>query len=249
MSLETIIASLVTASNKLTDAVTGKLSAIDTRVQTAENEFKNWKSNFTETINGLEVYKQGGIKRIFFGQALDSGGYVNGTGPNQDFPACAAPKAPYYVTLLEFDAMANGGIFGQSGDIFKGDFVLAHRGISNGGYLDSFSLHGTSWADSVSGSLQVKNVAVDGAVSILISEPNNASKEIKITKAMVGTTIPVDFRAFGQNVTGKARITLKIDTRYHCGADRAFSVDMSYTSSAGRPAASRVTQVAPTWNV
>lgn len=250
MSLETTIAKLVTAANTLTDAVTNKVSAIDAAVASAKSQFDQWRGNFSTTINGLEVYKQGGIKRFFFGDLLDPGQYTpKGDGPDAEFPYCSAPKAPYYVTLIEFDAGANGLSFGAYGDIFKADFILAHRGISNGTYLDQFSLSGTSWSDSVSGILKVSNISYDGAISILISEPNNMAKEIKLTKAMNGTSIPIDFRAYGQSLSGKARITLKIDTRYHCGGGRAFSVDMSYTSDAGRPAASRVSQIAPSWNV
>lgn len=249
MSLETTIASLVTAANNLTGAVTNKVAGIDAALAAAKAQFDQWRSNFSTTINGLEVYKQGGIRRYFFSQLLDPGGYTpKADGPDQAFPYCSGPKAPYYINLIEFDAIENGGTYGQFGDIFKADFILSHRGISNGSYLDQFSFSGTSFADSVSAILKVSNIANDGAISIFISEPNNMSKEIKLTKAMNGTSIPIDFRAYGQSVTGKARVTLKIDSRYHCGDGRAFSVDMSYTSNAGRPSVNRVSQVAPSWN-
>lgn len=247
MSLETQIAALVAAANNLTGAVNGKVSEIDSELAQALTQFDAWKSNFSTTINGLEVYKQGGIKRFFFGQDLNSGGYLStGDGPDASFPYCVAPKSPYFINLLEFDGAS--GSFGASGDIFKADFIMGHRGIADGTYYDQLIFKGTSWADSVSGHVEIKNVAQDGAVSLHISEPNNVEKVIAITKAMIGTTIPVNFYAYGQGVSGKARITVKVDTRYHCGSGRAFSADVSYTSNKAAPAVSRVSQVKPAWN-
>ncbi|ERY85307.1 hypothetical protein [Pseudomonas aeruginosa] len=249
MSLETTIAALVAAANNLTNAVNGKVSEIDTELATALAQFNTWKANFSTNINGLEVYKQGGIKRFFFGQNLDNGGYLSsGDGPDATFPYCAAPKAPWYINLLEFNGVKDPGAFGTAGDIFKADWIMSHRGIANGTYFDQLAFKGTSWADSVSGHVEVKNISQDGMLSLHISAPNTPDKVIPLTKAMMGTVIPVDFWAFGQGTAGKARISIKVDTRWHCGSGRAFSADVSYTSNLAGPCVARVTQTKPAWN-
>ncbi|HCF4706612.1 hypothetical protein [Pseudomonas aeruginosa] len=249
MSLEATIAALVTAANNLTNAVNGKVSEIDSELASALTQFNAWKSNFSTNINGIEVYKQGGIKRFFFGQDLDSGGYISSAnGPDAEFPYCAAPKAPWYINLLEFDGVKDPGSFGASGDIFKVDWIMSHRGIANGTYFDQLIFKGTSWADSVSGHVEVKNISQDGMLSLHISAPNAPDKVIPLTKAMMGTVIPVDFWAYGQGTAGKVRVTVKVDSRYHCGSGRAFSADVSYTSNYAAPPANRVTQTKPVWS-
>lgn len=249
MSIEEQLSNAVQATNNLTAAVNNKIGQIDQRMGTAEQQFDSWKANFSENINGLEVYKQGGIRRFFFGQLLSTGGYASGgTGPDSSFPVCSNPQPPYYVNLLEF--IANQG-FGDYGDMFRVEFIMAHRGMNSSDYYaDHFIFTGTTWNDSVSGQLEVKNVAHDGAISVFISEPNNEEHEVALTNAMEGTVIPVSFRSIGQGAdSGKARITLKVDTRYHCGSDRAFGADVTYTSNRGRPAAARVSQTKPKWDV
>ncbi|MGY4027874.1 hypothetical protein ACW5WQ_18280 [Aeromonas rivuli] len=58
MSLETSIAALVEASNKLTDAVNGKIGEIDQRVASAENEFDQWRGSVeAKDINGESLYR------------------------------------------------------------------------------------------------------------------------------------------------------------------------------------------------
>ena len=248
MALEQDIAALVAASDNLTQAVEGKIVEIDSKVHQAENKFDTWMANFSETINGIEVYKQGQIRRFFFGQSLSTGGYTASGGPDTSFPTCNNPQPPYYVNLLEF--IANSG-FGVSGDIFRIEFIMTHRGMySSDGYTDHFIFTGTTWNDCVAGELEVKKVARDGAISVFTSEPNTVEKELALTNAMEGTRIPVTFRHIGQGYdTGTARITLKIDTRYHCGSTRAFGADVTYISSRGRPAVTRVSQTKPKWDV
>ncbi|HBO4864474.1 TPA: hypothetical protein L4V15_004899 [Pseudomonas aeruginosa] len=248
MSLETQIAALVTAANNLTNAVNGKVTEINSELATALTQFNTWKANFSTNINGIEVYKQGGIKRFFFGQGINSGGYLpSGDGPDASFPYCASPKAPWFINLLEFNG-ATSAAFGVEGDIFKAEWIMSHRGIANSTYFDQLVFKGTSWADSVSGHVEVKNISQDGMLSLHISAPNNIEKVIPLTKAMMGTVIPVDFWAFGQGTSGKARVTIKVDSRYHCGSGRAFSADVSYTSNFAAPPAVRLTQTKPVWN-
>lgn len=58
MSLETSIAALVDASNKLTDAVNGKIGEIDQRVASAENEFDQWRGSVeAKDISGESLYR------------------------------------------------------------------------------------------------------------------------------------------------------------------------------------------------
>ncbi|QPW31830.1 hypothetical protein AAGU53_18420 (plasmid) [Edwardsiella ictaluri] len=58
MSLETSIAALVEASNKLTDAVNGKIGEIDQRVASAENEFDQWRGSVeAKDISGESLYR------------------------------------------------------------------------------------------------------------------------------------------------------------------------------------------------
>lgn len=58
MSLETSIAALVEASNKLTDAVNGKIGEIDQRVASAENEFDQWRGSVeAKDLQGESLYR------------------------------------------------------------------------------------------------------------------------------------------------------------------------------------------------
>lgn len=241
------IGELVNSVNDLTQTVAGKTKEIDNRMEEAESEFDQWKANFSETINGIEVYKQGGIRRFFFNQLLNTGGYTSDGGPDNSFPVCANPQPPTYVNLLEYVTTSS---YGAYGDMFKIEFVMTHRGMgSTDGYTDHFIFTGTSFNDSVAGQVEVKKVSRDGAISIFTSMPNSVEDEIALTKSLEGTTIPVSFRSIGQGVSGKARVTLKVDTRHHCGNDRSFGADVTYTSSRGRPAENRVSQIKPKWDV
>lgn len=248
MSLETTIASLVTAANNLTTVVSNKMAAIDARLKSAEDAFNNWRANFSETINGLAVYKQGGIRRYFFGGNIGDGGYTLDGGPDSAFPYCLSPQPPYYINLLEFIGSTDNG-FGNPGDQFKIEFIMAHRGMgSSDGYADHLVFTGTTWSDSVSGQIEVKRVSANGAVSVYVSEPNNPARLVPITKAMEGTTISVSYRGIGQNIVGSARLSLKIDSRYFCGTGRAYGADVTYTAVNGRPPANRISQTAPKWD-
>lgn len=241
-------AALIESVNNMTDTVAGKMGEIDAKLLSAEQAFNLWKANFSENINGLEVYKQGGMRRFFFGQYLSSGGWTgDGNGPDADFVACSNPQPPYYVNLLEFVSSYG---FGGYGDIFRIEFIMSHRGMgSSDGYIDHLVFTGTSWNDSVSGSLEVRKVSHDGAVSVFVSEPNNEEREVALTNSLEGSVIPISFRSIGQGYdSGSARVTLKIDSRYFCGAERAFGADVTYTSNCGRPAAARVSQTKPRWD-
>ncbi|HIF9272832.1 TPA: hypothetical protein ACX6QR_000812 [Photobacterium damselae] len=247
MGLEQQISSLVQASENLTGAVNNKIGEIDKKVKTAEEKYEEWRANFSEMINGIEVYKQGGIRRYFFRSTLDNGGYIESGGPNSEFPVCANPKPPTYINLLEY--VASGNSYGYGGDIFKIEYIQTHRGMGAAScYLEHFKFTGNSFSDSVGGLLEI--VATTGkGISIFISEPNNEEKEIKITTDMIGTKVPVSFRSIGQGYIGKARITIKVDTRYHCGAARAFGVDVMYTSPNGMPPTNRISQQKPKWDI
>lgn len=238
---------LVESNRRLNETVENKVGEIDQRVETAEQEFESWKANFSETINGIEVYKQGGIRRYFFRSGLNNGGYTSDGGPDSSFPVCSNPQPPYYVNLLEYDA--DGWAYGYEGDIFKIEYIQTHRGMgSSEHYLEHFKFTGNSSSDSVGGLVEI--VATTGqGISLFISEPNEEEKEIPITKDLIGTKIPVSFRTIGQGKDGVARVSLKIDTRYHCGAGRAFGVDVTYTSPKGKPPANRVSQIKPKWDV
>ncbi|MEZ8402653.1 hypothetical protein AB6C66_07265 [Vibrio splendidus] len=247
MSLEQQIASLVDASNNLTGAVNEKVGEIDERVSSAEQQFNAWKANFSESVNGVEVYKQGSLRQYFFRSGLNNGGYISNDGPNSSFPRCSNPQSPYYVNLLEFSP--EGGSFGSAGDFFKIEYIQTHRGMgSSESYLEHFKFTGSSSSDSVGGLLEVVATTGNG-IGLFISEPNNEEKEIMITKELIGTKIPISFRSIGQGYNGFARITVKVDSRYHCGAGRAFGADVTYTSNKGRPPANRVSQHKPKWDV
>ncbi|OBU19274.1 hypothetical protein CTM88_19505 [Photobacterium aquimaris] len=248
MSLEQQIGALVKASENLTGAVNGKIGEIDKKVEVAESEFEKWRANFSETINGIEVYKQGGIRRFFFGGTFNNGGYTSTGGPDSNFPTCSSPQAPSFLNILEF--VANSG-FGSQGDIFKIEYISSHRGMgASDGYTDHFIFTGTSFSDSVAGQVEFKKISASNHIKIFISEPNNEEKEVDITKDMQGSTISVSFRTIGQGYdAGKARVTLKVDTRYHCGAGRAFGVDVTYTSNRGQPCKNRLSMTKPQWDL
>ena len=252
MSLEQKVDDVIVASNAQTAAsqalaqdVAGKMAAIDQRVSQKTSELDAWKGEFTEAINGVTVHKQGMLKRYFLRDYLSSGGHASaGDGSDGSFPYCSNPQPPYFLNLLEFLAVDG---FGSEGDMFRIEYLQSHRGMG-GSYVDHFIFTGTTWSDSVAGSIEIKGVS-DTAISIFISEPDNVAQEIAITADMKGSTIPVAFRTIGKGYdAGAARITLKIDTRHHCGADRAFGADVLYTSNRGRPPVSIKTQSQPVWN-
>ncbi|NOU49489.1 hypothetical protein HG263_02865 [Pseudoalteromonas sp. JBTF-M23] len=252
---------VVTAANGLTQTVQDKIGEInstvsakmvevDTKVTSAENAFDTWKESLVENINGINVYKQGNVKRFTFATTLGNGGWTgDADGPDSDYPYCNNPQPPYYINMLEFLPSVVHSGYGTGGDFFKIEFLMTHRGMfASDGYTDHLIFTGTSFNDSVAGQLEVKKVANDKSVSIFISEPENPEKEILLTNELEGTTIPVLFRAINQGYdNGIARVSLKVDTRQHCGSTRAISVDTHYTSLNGQPSANRITQEKPHW--
>lgn len=242
------VAELIGSVNEMTQTVANKTKEIDNRMDTAETEFDQWKANFSETINGIEVYKQGGIRRFFFGGQFNSGGYTAEGGPDSGFPTCANPQPPSFLNL--FEILAKGG-FGEQGDMFTIEYISSHRGMgATDGYTDHFVFTGTSYSDSVAGQIELKKVSANNHIKLFLSEPNAEEKEVDITTDMQGSTISVSFRNIGQGYdTGKARVTLKVDTRYHCSAGRSFGVDVTYTSNRGQPCANRLSTQKPKWDI
>ncbi|MCO7190235.1 MULTISPECIES: hypothetical protein [unclassified Pseudoalteromonas] len=236
-------------ANALCQTVAEQSNNINASLQQAKAEFDDWKSDYTELVNGLQVHKQGNVKRFYFSTMLGNGGYTAAAdGPDAEFPYCAAPLDPYYINLLEFDAQ-NGGGFGATGDYFKCEIMITHRGMF-ASYNEHLIITGTSFQDCVSGIMEVKNVSRDGHLSVFISEPDNPEREIPLDKALTGTSIPVFFRKIGQGAdSGIARLTLKVDPRFHCGAARSISVSSEYTSFRGRPCVERITHNKPSWEV
>ncbi|MBV6203229.1 hypothetical protein KUU18_29435 [Pseudomonas aeruginosa] len=82
MSLETQIASLVTAANNLTAAVNGKIGAIDARMDTAEAEFEEWR-NQKDVEGSLGAF--GTIRRNMFQGFIQSLGGPAGVAANSGF--------------------------------------------------------------------------------------------------------------------------------------------------------------------
>ncbi|MEZ7206676.1 hypothetical protein [Pseudoalteromonas sp. DY56-GL79] len=226
--------------------VAGEITSINNQLEQAEEQFNQWKGQYTQEINGLPVTVNGSEKSFFFRGYLSAGSYSSdATGPDSDFPRCGTPKPPYYVNMLEFSG--NGG-FGGQGDYFKLDFIMAHRGMfASPHYADQIQFTGTSYHDCVSGQLEIKKVSRNGALKLFISEPDNEAQEIEISKDLEGATIPIYFRKIGKGYSGLARITMKVDTRYHCGATKAVTVSGKYTSSNGQPCADRITHTQPSW--
>ncbi|SGY99869.1 hypothetical protein [Moritella viscosa] len=246
MAIEQDIAELVQASNNLTGVVDGKMKDIDKLVADKKVLIDQYLSNVVSNINGVDVHKQGRIKTYFIQGNLSSGGHTREGGPDDLFPVCAAPKSPTYLNLIEFIASSAG--FGGGGDMFRVEFMITHRGMAaNTGYTNHLIFTGTSSSDSVAGLLELKKIAKNGELSLFISEPSG-DKEVALTRDLEGTALPVSFRSIGQGRdNGIARVTLKVDTRYHCGADRSFGAHIMYTSDKGRPSVARVTQIKPTW--
>ncbi|WP_462173839.1 hypothetical protein [Pseudoalteromonas xiamenensis] len=251
---------VATAADQLTATVQGQLGKIDKQVEmakaelngalkAAQTQFDTWQNSFVEVINGLSVYKQGERKSFFFKGVLNSGGYqANGQGPDADFPGCAAPQPPYYVNMLEFDVRGK-TYFGEWGDFFKVEFLMNHRGMfATDGYTDHLIFTGTSAHDSVAGQLEIRKISQDNALKLFLSQPKEIEQHIPLTNAMEGTIIPVSFRDISQG-TGKgiARLTLEVDTRYHCGSSRAVSVHSLYTSNMGKPSENRISLIKPSW--
>ncbi|RZM83788.1 hypothetical protein C3B51_05790 [Pseudoalteromonas rubra] len=246
-------------AGEITTTLNAKLAQVDARVTNAEaslntemvqaqSEFNSWKSGHTELVNGLDVHKQGKIKRYFFATTLGNGGYTaDRDGPDAAFPHCASPQEPYYINLLEFDAQ-NGGGFGAAGDYFKCEVIMTHRGMFATSYTEHLVFTGTSFQDCVSAVMEAKSIVHNNHLSLFISEPDNPAKEIPLGSDLAGSSVPVNFRAIGQGYdSGIARLTLKVDPRFHCGASRAISVSTEYTSERGRPSAERISQNQPTW--
>lgn len=237
-----------TLDNKLTE-VDNKMTEVDGDVAQSkselENHFNELKNNFVEVVNGLEVHKQGRMKRFSFNNYLNSGGWTReADGPDSDFPYCAAPKEPYYINLLEFHSQSNS--YGSHGDNFKIDFLMNHRGMVS--YADHIVITGMSSSDCVSGVVEIKRIENPNAIKLFISEPGSEPIEIPFTADDVGKSIEVNFRSIGKlSHGGKARITLKIDTRYHCGSTRAFGAMCEYNSPNAGPCSDRVSFVQPSW--
>ena len=245
MTIEQNIAELVQASNNLTGVVDGKMKDIDKQVADKKVLIDQYLSNVVSNINGVDVHKQGRVKTYFIQGDLSNGGYTKDGGPDDSFPTCAVPQSATYLNLLEFVAASG---FGRGGDIFRIEFMMTHRGMAAyAGYTNHIIFTGTSSSDSVAGQLELKRIAKNGELSLFISEPDG-DKEVVVSHDLEGTTLPVSFRRIGQgNDNGIARVTLKIDTRYHCGAPRSFGANVMYTSDNGRPSVARVTQTEPTW--
>ncbi|AOT09346.1 hypothetical protein [Pseudoalteromonas luteoviolacea] len=256
------LAAVVTRSNALCNTVQDQINNINSTLNTKttevdnfvtqsknelETKFTHLKNGFVETINGLDVFQEGLIKRFAFKSTLNAGGYTGASdGPDSSYPTCFNPQPPYYINLIEFDAQNVGSGFGYDGDTFNCDFVMAHRGMAS--YVDHIVISGTSQQDCVSAHVEVKKVMNSGAISLYISEPGEEPREIPITAADVGKTLTVFFRQINKGYSnGRARVTLKVDTRPHCGSTRAFLAKCEYSSVNGRPCADRISQTAPTW--
>ncbi|CAH9055088.1 hypothetical protein PSECIP111951_01170 [Pseudoalteromonas holothuriae] len=232
---------------QINSTVSAKMAEVDSKVTSAENAFDTWKESLVENINGINVYKEGNVKRFTFATTLGAGGWTgDADGPDSDYRYCANPQPPYFINMLEFISSSS---FGGNGDYFKVEFLMTHRGMfASNGYTDHLIFTGTSAQDSVAGQLEIRKVANDKSVSVFISEPNNPEKEIQLTNELEGTVLPVAFRAIGQGShKGIARIALKVDTRPHCGSTRAFRVNSEYTSVNGQPSTNRITQEKPHW--
>ncbi|MCG9758237.1 hypothetical protein L1D50_03890 [Pseudoalteromonas sp. Isolate6] len=230
--------------------VAGEITSINNQLEQAEEQFNQWKGQYTQEINGLPVTVNGNEKSFFFRGYLSAGSYSSdATGPDSDFPRCGTPKPPYYVNMLEFDASGTNQTFGEIGDWFSIDCVISHRGmIASAGYGNHFIFTGTTSNDCVSGLLEIKKVSQNGAIKLYISEPDFEDQEIAIDKELEGSTIPIFFRRINQGYgKGVARISLKIDTRYHCGASRAIAVSAKYSSDKGQPCVERLTHTQPSW--
>ncbi|MBQ4836290.1 MULTISPECIES: hypothetical protein [Pseudoalteromonas] len=256
------LAAVVTRSNALCNTVQGQINNINSTLDAKKTEvdnkvaqtkselntqFTNLKNGIVETVNGVDVYQEGLTKRFAFKSTLNAGGYTAASdGPDPSYRHCAAPQDPYYINLIEFDAESNGSHFGHDGDTFNCDFVMSHRGMAS--YVDHLVFSGTSSHDCVSAHIEVKRVMHDGAITLYISEPDAEPREIAITQADVGKTLTVFFRSINKGYgKGRARVTLKVDTRPHCGSTRAFMAKCEYSSDSGRPCLNRITQSAPTW--
>ncbi|WP_046005612.1 hypothetical protein [Pseudoalteromonas rubra] len=238
-------------ANALCQTVAQQSDNINTSLQQAKAEFDDWKGSFTEVVNGLLVHKEGRNKRFSFAQVLDNGGYdERGQGPHPDFRACANPKEPYYINLLEFVAGANGW-FGNYGDRFRCEFIMSHRGMYS--TSDHIVITGTSFEDCVSGRVEIKNITEhtqNGHLALFVSEPNeNREQELNPKIDDYSNSFPFNFRAVNQGFgPGVARITFKVDPKFHCGAYRALSVQCEYSSDRARPSNMRVSHEQPSWN-
>ncbi|KZN65756.1 hypothetical protein N473_12080 [Pseudoalteromonas luteoviolacea CPMOR-1] len=238
-------------ANALCDTVQNQMGlinqALDSKSTELDTQYENFKAGMAESINGLNVYKEGLTKRFSFKQHLSAGGYTSAAdGPDESYRYCVAPKDPYYINLIEFDAQHIGNSFGSDGDTFKCDFVMSHRGMAT--YYDHLVIYGASSHDCVSARIEVKHIMHDTALKLFISEPGEAPRFIDITKADVGKTLTVFFRQIGKGYgNGIGRVSLFVDTRPHCGSERAFTATCEYTSVNGRPCAERVSHNQPSW--
>jgi hypothetical protein len=204
-----------------------------------------YKHNIAEKINGVVVSKQGQIKRFFVTNGLSTGGYTKSAGPDKDFPHCANPQSPYYLNLLEFKS---GQHYGEPGDYFKIEFLMTHRAMfAKDFYTDHFIITGSSWHDCVSAQVEIKKAT--GSVSFYSSYPTEDAKKLKLTRDLEGSTQLIYFHDINQGTDATPRVTLEVDSRHHCGAQRHFSADVTYTSSRAQPAKDLITQTAPKWNV
>ncbi|KZN53433.1 hypothetical protein [Pseudoalteromonas luteoviolacea] len=220
-----------------------KIAEVDTKVNHSQEQldtnFNNLKNGLVETINGVDVFKEGVTKRFSVKARLNVG--ANGSNAPADID-------PYYVNLIEFDADHDGadGNFG-GGDRFKCDFFMEHRGSV--GIFDHIIINGSSSLDRVSAYIEVKKVFKDNVVKLYISEPGSDPREISITKADEGKTLDVFFRQANRNLgAGRARVTLKIEKKDFTEMHRDFLAQCEYSSIYGRPCVYRVTQTPPSWD-
>ncbi|MGE1173732.1 hypothetical protein [Pseudomonas sp. BW7P1] len=84
MSLETTVASLVTAANNLTNVVNGKIGSINTTMATALNQFNEWRS--LKDVEG-DPFALGTIRRNILQGFVTGTGGVQTVGAQGDFTA------------------------------------------------------------------------------------------------------------------------------------------------------------------
>ncbi|ARC92152.1 hypothetical protein B6A42_08790 [Vibrio coralliilyticus] len=245
------ISQMVTEARSLLDTIKG--GAISTMQTAFDNKLVDFTGQFNsklgsyqtqlnaatasmmEVINGHNVYRVGNKKVYEIQHTVAYGGYQAGANPDSAFPNAKNPNFPIsYFNLIEF--VANQG-FGTQSDRFQVDFYQTHRGMVSAQYVDHFVFTGTSSQDSVSGYLEVKAATEHGGLCLYISQPTG-NREVAITKDLIGRRIPISLRDIGQgHDNGTARLSIKVDSRYHVGADRHFYLKGEYSSSRGQPPA------------
>ncbi|NOH31676.1 hypothetical protein [Vibrio mediterranei] len=233
-----------------TDSFTNKINGFNSTFTNRLTDYQEQMNAVTlpimEVVNGTNVYNIGGKKHYSLKHSVANGGYQIGANLDPDYPNVADPTIPpSYFNLIEF--VANPG-FGEQGDSFRVEFYQTHRGMMLEKYLEHFVFTGTCNGDSVSGVLEVKKTTARGGICLFISRPSG-DREIAITKEMEGSAIPISLRDIGQGANmGKARLTLKVDTRHQAGSPRVFRVDADYDASRARPPVTVFNDSPVNWN-